>query len=95
MSVFALIVFSIVIFVLFFTERGRKEALDLIEKRKQNLMWNGIITISFVNYLGFVIKARAMIINENEEEKNTAIGIVLSLLLLSYPFFIAYFLKFY
>ena len=93
LSAVALIFFSLLIFVRTFTQTGRKKASTIIKKQKENLIWNGIIFITFVNYLKIVDKARDMINIEKVENQNKADGILLSLLILSYPICIGFFLK--
>ena len=92
-SVIGLIFFSLFIFVLAFTKSGRKKASAIIKKQKENLVWNGIIVMTYINYIGMMIKARDMIISENIEKQNKALGIIMCLVLLSYPIYISYFLK--
>ena len=52
-----------IVLLIAFNSKGKKQASDIIKKHKENLMWNGIIVITYVNYIGIVIKARDMIIN--------------------------------
>ena len=68
MAAVALIAFIVVIFVLGFTKVGRTKARDLILKQKQNLIWNGLIMATFVNYLNISIKARDMLMSEEIEK---------------------------
>jgi hypothetical protein len=49
--------------------------------------------MTYINYIGITIKARNLIISEDIENQNKALGITLCLALLSYPMYISYFLK--
>jgi hypothetical protein len=74
--------------ILAFTEKGRETAKKQIQTQKDNLIWNGFIMMSYVNYLNLMKKAKDRIISDD----TITIGILTALVLLACPIIIAIFL---
>jgi hypothetical protein len=81
MALVALLVMSIVLLGLVFSQKGREQALKILKETKDKLYWNGVILMTYANYIGLAEKAKDKITEDN----NLSSGICSYLALLAYP----------